>query len=65
MFVDDVFIRTDADKIWEAIYNILDNSIKYTQNCGRVYMELYRDDKKTMYLIFDIFKKYSKYDIKF
>jgi len=53
LFVDDVFIRTDADKIWEAIYNILDNSIKYTQNCGRVYMELYRDDKNVVITITD------------
>lgn len=41
---DSVFLRVDADKIWEAVYNILDNSIKYTPAEGRVYVELYRDD---------------------
>lgn len=53
LLLDDVFIRADADKIWEAIYNILDNSIKYTQNCGRVYIELYRDNKNVFITITD------------
>lgn len=41
---ENIFLRVDADKIWEAVYNILDNSIKYTPADGRVYTELYRDE---------------------
>lgn len=48
-----VFLRVDADKIWEAVYNILDNSIKYTPEDGRVYIELYRDEKNVYITISD------------
>ncbi len=50
---DSVFLRVDADKIWEAVYNILDNSIKYTPEDGRVYVELYRDEESVYITISD------------
>ncbi len=50
---ESVFLRVDADKIWEAVYNILDNSIKYTPEDGRVYVELYRDEKNVLITISD------------
>ena len=50
---DSVFHRVDADKIWEAVYNILDNSIKYTMPDGRVYVELYRDEENVYITISD------------
>ncbi len=40
---DDVLIPIDRDSITEAIYNIADNSIKYTENSGSVKMEIMRD----------------------
>lgn len=46
---DDVFVRVDSDKLWEAVYNIIDNSIKYTADGGWVYVEMYRD-KQTIYM---------------
>ncbi len=48
-----VFLRVDADKIWEAVYNILDNSIKYTPPDGRVYVELYRDEENVYITVSD------------
>lgn len=37
---NDVFMLMDRNKIWEAIYNIVDNSIKYTEKgFVRVYLE--------------------------
>ncbi len=39
---ENIFIRADADHLWEAIYNIVDNSIKYTPEGGRVYTELFK-----------------------
>lgn len=50
---DNVFLRVDADKIWEAVYNILDNSIKYTPADGRVYTELYADEENVYITISD------------
>lgn len=50
---DSIFLRVDADKIWEAVYNILDNSIKYTPHDGRVYIELYRDEENVYITISD------------
>lgn len=40
---DDVLVPVDRDSITEAIYNIADNSIKYTENGGSVKMEIMRD----------------------
>lgn len=37
----------DRDKIYEAIYNIVDNSIKYTENDGNVKVSLAADITKT------------------
>lgn len=40
---EDVLVPVDRDSITEAIYNIADNSIKYTENGGTVKIELMRD----------------------
>lgn len=40
---DDVLIPIDRDSITESIYNIADNSIKYTESGGSVKIEVMRD----------------------
>jgi len=40
---EEVLVPVDRDSITEAIYNIADNSIKYTENGGMVKIELMRD----------------------
>lgn len=40
---EEVLVPVDRDSITEAIYNIADNSIKYTENGGTVKIELMRD----------------------
>ena len=40
---DDLMMPADRDRLTEAIYNIADNSIKYTENGGTVKIELLRD----------------------
>ncbi len=40
---DDVRLLADEDKIWESIFNILDNSIKYTSPNGQVKIALETD----------------------
>lgn len=39
-------ILIDYDKMWEAVYNITDNAIKYTPENGTVRMELNSDGKE-------------------
>jgi signal transduction histidine kinase len=37
-----VYSRVERDRIWEAIYNVVDNSIKYTKEDGRVSIRLFK-----------------------
>ena len=39
-----VYSKIERDRMWEAIYNILDNSIKYTKEGGKVKMCLSKDE---------------------
>ena len=39
-----IYSRVERDRIWEAIYNILDNSIKYTPSGGKVSMDVSKED---------------------
>ena len=50
---EDVYATVDADKLWEAIYNIVDNSIKYTPDGGWVYVEMYRDRQEVYITVAD------------
>lgn len=43
----------DRDKIYEAIYNIVDNSIKYTDREGHVTITLTSDIAKTVITVED------------
>ncbi len=43
MIEDDVILPIERDTLVEAIYNIADNSIKYTEEGGEVVVELSRD----------------------
>ncbi len=40
---DELMMPVDRDSLMEAVYNIADNSIKYTENGGTVKIELLRD----------------------
>jgi len=40
---DELLMPMDRDSLMEAIYNVADNSIKYTENGGTVKIELLRD----------------------
>lgn len=50
---EDVYATVDADKLWEAVYNIVDNSIKYTGEGGWVYVEMYRDKQEVYITVAD------------
>lgn len=48
-----VYSKVERDKIWEAIYNVLDNSIKYTKEDGTVSMKLSKDETNVIIEISD------------
>ena len=48
-----VYSKVERDKIWEAIYNVLDNSIKYTKEEGTVSMKLSKDETNVIIEISD------------
>lgn len=48
-----IFSRIEKDRLWEAFYNILDNSIKYTKEGGHVRMTVERDGNCAVITIAD------------
>lgn len=48
-----VYSKIERDRMWEAIYNILDNSIKYTKEDGKVTMNLSKDENNIIIEIKD------------
>lgn len=48
-----IYSKVERDRIWEAIYNVLDNSIKYTKEDGKVSMTLSKDDNNAIIEISD------------
>ncbi|MGM9552390.1 MAG: ATP-binding protein [Clostridia bacterium] len=48
-----IFSRIEKDRLWEALYNILDNSIKYTKSGGSVKMIVEREDTCAVITIAD------------
>lgn len=48
-----VYSKIERDRMWEAIYNILDNSIKYTKENGKITMNLSKDENNIIIEISD------------
>ena len=48
-----IFSKIEKDRLWEAFYNILDNSIKYTKENGCVKMTVAREDNCAVITISD------------
>ncbi|MGN1098154.1 MAG: sensor histidine kinase, partial [Clostridia bacterium] len=48
-----IYSKVERDRIWEAIYNILDNSIKYTPIGGKVSMDVGKENGNVMITIED------------
>ena len=49
----DIYILLDKDRIWEAIYNIADNSIKYTPENGEVRISVEKDEQNAIISVKD------------
>lgn len=50
---NDVFMLMDEDKVWEAIYNVVDNAIKYSSPGGNVLIYLEKDNSEAIITIKD------------
>ena len=48
-----VYSKIERDRMWEAIYNVLDNSIKYTKEGGRVSLDVTKDENNVIIEISD------------
>ncbi len=48
-----MYSTIERDRMWEAIYNVLDNSIKYTRENGKVTMNLTKDENNIIIEIKD------------
>ena len=48
-----IYSRVERDRIWEAIYNILDNSIKYTPVGGKVSMDVVKENGNAIITVED------------
>lgn len=48
-----VYSKIERDRMWEAIYNVLDNSIKYTKEDGKVTVNLSKDENNVIIEIKD------------
>ena len=48
-----LFSKIEKDRLWEAFYNILDNSIKYTPENGVVQMLVEREDNRAVITVTD------------
>ena len=48
-----IYSRIERDRLWEAIYNVLDNSIKYTKEDGKVSLNLTKDENHVIIEISD------------
>ena len=48
-----IYSKVERDRIWEGIYNVLDNSIKYTKEGGNVSLKLSKDETNVIIEISD------------
>ena len=50
---ESILVKIDEDKMWEAIFNIVDNSIKYTSAHGKVSISMYKTREAVQIMIED------------
>lgn len=48
-----IYSKVERDRIWEAIYNIIDNSIKYTKEGGNVDVSVFKEESNVIITVKD------------
>lgn len=52
-YCESLFIMADNDKLWQGIYNIIDNAIKYTPDGGKVIIGITKQDDNAIIAVKD------------
>jgi len=60
---EDILIMANKDILWQAIYNIVDNALKYTGENGRVELSLIKEKKRAIISVKDNGVGISKEDL--
>lgn len=50
---EDILIMANKDILWQAVYNIVDNALKYTKEHGRVEISLLKEKKRAVITVKD------------
>lgn len=50
---EDILIMANKDILWQAVYNIVDNALKYTGDNGRVEITLLKENKRAIIIVKD------------
>ena len=50
---DDILIMANKDILWQAVYNIVDNALKYTSEQGKVEVTLIKETKRAIIVVKD------------
>ncbi len=50
---EDILIMANKDILWQAVYNIVDNALKYTGDNGRVEITLLKENKRAIIIVRD------------
>ncbi len=61
---EDILIMANKDILWQAVYNIVDNALKYTSENGRVEVSLVKESKKATITVKDNGVGISAEDVK-
>ena len=52
-YCESLYIMADNDKLWQGIYNIIDNAIKYTPDGGKVIIGITKQDDNALIAVKD------------
>lgn len=61
---EDILIMANKDILWQAVYNIVDNALKYTKEQGRVEISLLKENKRAVISVKDDGVGISEDDVK-
>ncbi len=61
---EDILIMANKDILWQAVYNIVDNALKYTKEQGRVEISLLKENKRAVITVNDDGVGISEDDVK-
>ncbi len=50
---EDILIMANKDILWQAVYNIVDNALKYTKEQGRVEIKVFKDKNRAVIIVKD------------